>query len=156
MSHIPYGVLEVPQLLGCEADRRSTDAAGFTLAEIMFVVVIVGIMIAIALPVLATTVAMSERKTCFANQRTIESAVEMWELQSENPKVSDLAGLVTAGHPIISGPYLKRPPTCPSAPRPTDPNNPTAAEGAYTLDSSATVLPCPFGPLGPHGSFHKQ
>ena len=140
------------------ADDVSTAvSAGFTLAELMFVVLIIGILLAIALPVIAQATSHAERKTCYANQRTIEGAVMVWQLDpARQLNVSTLAGLVNATHELIAGNYITRPPRCPSAPTPANTANPTAAEGAYTLNATATVAPCSFGSLGAHGSFHNQ
>jgi type II secretory pathway pseudopilin PulG len=123
----------------------------------MFVVLIIGILLAIVLPVIAQASSHAERKTCFANQRTIEGAVMVWQLDpARQSNVSVLAGLVNGAHELVTGNFITRPPRCPSAPRPADISNPTAAEGAYTLSATATVAPCSFGSLGAHGSFHDQ
>ena len=62
----------------------------------------------------------------------------MWRVDSDQP-VSVLAGVVDASNPLLSPAFLKRAPHCPSAPAPANPDDPTAAEGAYTLDDSGNV-----------------
>lgn len=133
--------------------RRQTS--GFTMVELMIVVAIIAILVLVAMPVFFATMANSQQKTCFANQRTIEGSLAVWE--GANPALNTDAaaqGLVSASNPLITTGQLLRPPRCPSAPAAADMNNPTAAEGAYSLDASGNVLPCPFGALGPHGSYH--
>ena len=143
-------------MFGRVVDESIESRSGFSLAELMFVVLIIGILIAIVMPVFAQATSHAEKKTCFANQRTIESAVQLWQSGSLETDLSELAGPVNASHELITGHYIKRPPYCPSAGHPVDIDNPTASEGIYTLDSSGTVDPCGYGSLGPHGSFHSQ
>lgn len=107
--------------------RRSENQKGFTLVELMVVVVIIGILIGIAVPVYRTAQARAQQRTCNANQRMIDSAIMQWQLEpgNEGQYPPDLATLST---------YFQETPVCPT-------NN------AYVLPNSAGAhTTCPAHP----------
>ncbi len=56
---------------------------GFTLVELMVVVLIIGILVAVAIPVFNSASASARKRACQANLRTLDGAVEQWA--SANP-----------------------------------------------------------------------
>ncbi|MDR9757891.1 MAG: prepilin-type N-terminal cleavage/methylation domain-containing protein [Thermoanaerobacterales bacterium] len=84
------------------------DSKGFTLVELMVVLLIIGILIAIAIPIYNATQRNAKEKACRANIRTIESAVSQYHAEHKKwPK----QGVIGEDHELKS--YLKEIPTCP-------------------------------------------
>ena len=63
--------------------RRAQDQKGFTLVELMVVVVILGILVAIAVPLYNAQTEKAKTTTCQANQRIIESAIVQWSMDMD-------------------------------------------------------------------------
>ena len=108
--------------------KRFKKTKGFTLVEIMIVVLIIGILLAIAVPNFIKARESSRGKTCVANLKQIESAKEQWAMENkkgatDTPAQSDLEGASN---------YIKKWPTCPSG-------------GTYTINDVATSPTCSTG-----------
>ena len=99
---------------------------GFTLIEIMIVVLIIGILLAIAVPNFVTARETSRTKSCIANLKQIDAAKEQWAMDlkkstTDTPVIGDL-----------SPAYIKSEPACPS-------------NGAYTIGNMETAPVCSIG-----------
>lgn len=105
--------------------QKANNQKGFTLVELMVVVVILGVLVAIAVPIYNNVSADAKTKACLSNMRIIVGAGESFKAASAtNAYPADIAALVSGG-------YLKSAPIC--------------KEGttAYTYTQATNTVVCP-------------
>ena len=116
---------------------------GFTLIEVMLVVLIIGIIAVIALPKLLVTINQARNKSCLSNQQAIRTAIEQnWWEEGAYPEATTVAELITEleteGHLPATSTVSA---TCPGGGTYTY----TAADGSFVcsihLDLTTDVAP---------------
>jgi prepilin-type N-terminal cleavage/methylation domain-containing protein len=68
----------------------SPRTAAFTLIEIMIVVAIIGFLVAIAIPVFARARESSQKNTCIANLRLMDSGITAWAVDARKGVGSEI------------------------------------------------------------------
>ncbi len=96
----------------------------FTLVEIMIVILIIGILLAIAVPNFITARENAQQKACWASQQKLEAAKHMWMMDygrpsSDTPAIADLVPE-----------YTKTEPECPT-------------HDVYVIGDGLTPVSCP-------------
>ncbi|MEA5076766.1 MAG: type II secretion system protein [Coriobacteriia bacterium] len=101
--------------------RMFKKEEGFTLVELMVVVLIIGILVAIAIPVFNAAQDSARKSACQNNMRVLDGAVQQWVAAAPTNDASTLDDLTTAQAAI--GSYVKT----------WDPNCPVVANGEYDV-----------------------
>ena len=85
---------------------------GFTLVEIMIVVLIIGILLAIAIPNFIRAREQGRAKACSANLKQIQSALQQYAMDQKLAAGATISGWDTLL--VGSSLYIKSTPSCPS------------------------------------------
>ena len=104
---------------------------GFTVIELMVVVLIIGILVAVAIPLFNAPSAVARRRACQANMRTLDGAIEQWRAADPGNDPDSVDTLVDAQAAV--GGYVKEWATASACP----------AGGAYIVNDG--VFTCPNG-----------
>ena len=99
---------------------------GFTLIEVMIVIMVIAILIEIAVPEFLKSRTTSQRNTCINNLKQIDAAKEEWAMDTGAPN-----GAAVVMKDIASV-YIRGPVTGPTCP----------ANGTYTLNPVGTDPVC--------------
>ena len=112
--------------------RKTRNQKGFTIMELMIVIIIIGILIAIAVPAYNGFRARALTAACQANMRTVKSA---WGLYIADGGVDQImaAGAVASN---LAPTYINAIPACPSTPAGT---YSIAVGGAVTCTVHGTI-----------------
>ena len=114
--------------------RGKKQRKGFTLIEIMIVVLIIAILLAIAIPNFLRARESSRAKSCTANMRQIETAKEQWAMDNRKA-ASDTPTTANLVSEYMKGPSEDTLPDCPS-------------NGTYGLGDMSTRPTCDVGTNG--------
>ena len=118
--------------------RKDRKMRGFTLVELLIVLLILSVLNGLAVPRYLTAVEASRKTTFCSNVRNVMSALEMYRIYegSEQYPASDTA--LTPS--IINNPnYFSKPPINPYTGKVMEPATSTAVKGSFTY--TASTLP---------------
>lgn len=99
---------------------------GFTLVEIMIVVLIIGILLAVAVPSFMNARERSRAQACRSNLRQIQAAKEQWAMANNAGQTAEPT------QAQLSPEFIQTWPTCPSG-------------GNYTIGNMGTNPTCSIG-----------
>ncbi len=106
--------------------RKMLDKKGFSLVELMIVVVIMGILIAVAIPLYGTITTNAKNKTCASNIDAIQNSAVVYYTE-HGAKATQLSDLTFEG-------------SVPECPWGAEMDNYTGYNVTFNADGTATVV----------------
>lgn len=98
---------------------KKLNSKGFTLIELVVVIVILGILALLVIPKISAYTNQAKTSTCVANMRSYKSAMVMWQAQDLNNHTLGAASLTTG----TLNSFMEKPAICPGG-------------GTYSLDKT--------------------
>ena len=118
--------------------RKERKMRGFTLVELLIVLLILGILIGLAVPRYLTALEKSKETTFCSNVRSIISAIETYRMNEGTQKYPDSDTLTTTI--IKSASYFSQPPKNPYTGEVMEPATSTAVIGSFTYTGSSDYI----------------
>jgi prepilin-type N-terminal cleavage/methylation domain-containing protein len=119
--------------------RRLRGERGFTLIELMIVILVILVLAAILLPQFGLARERAKKALCVSNQRDLESAIAMWTADNPSPNLAqgEMSATSSPTGPQLAGTPLYANPAAYTEP---DDTGATASSGAdYFLSAGGTT-----------------
>lgn len=104
---------EKPDIMRQSSTRHEQTRAGFTLVEIMITVLIIGILLAIALPTWLSARDTSRTKACIENLNHIDTAKNQYIMDNNLGTFTNESDVENGPEPLVPT-YLRAVPVCPA------------------------------------------
>ena len=114
---------------------RNRNRRGFTMIELLTVVLIISILMTVATPLYLNAVDDSRKKICRSNMQTISNAVMAARVKSAT---ADFSALITGGVSTVNLPDLSSVPVCPNGGAYSLANGSSGSATTFQVKCSAT------------------